>query len=86
MEYPKSWDLNPPEYGTPEYSEMMHHIRNHQTHTLEVTTYRINGKGCIEIDKIKVLDSNGKYVKFAKLKEVIKHLPNFHVVWKEQTK
>jgi hypothetical protein len=51
----------------------------------EITKYRfelINGEPKIVIDMIKVIDENGKYIKFAKLKDVIDFLPGRTVTFK----
>lgn len=51
---------------------------------LEVTRYFINKAGAIEITHIKVIDKEtGKYVKFAKLKDVLPYLPKLEVRWKD---
>ena len=53
----------------------------------EITKYRfelINGEPKIVIDMIKVMDENGKYIKFAKLKEVINFLSGRKVTFKKQ--
>ena len=54
--------------------------------SLEVVRYRfefINGKPKIVIDQVKVLDKNGKYIKFAKLKGVYPFLSQFPISFKK---
>jgi len=54
--------------------------------SLEVNKYRfefINGKPKIVIDQVKVLDKNGKYIKFAKLKGVYPFLSQFPISFKK---
>ena len=56
--------------------------------TLEIVKYRfeiINNEPKIIIDMVKVLD-DGKYVKFAKLKDVVGYLHKYDVSFKNLTK
>jgi|TARA_B110000908_G_scaffold139182_1_gene165683 hypothetical protein len=53
---------------------------------LEITKYNyqeVNGEPKIIISMVKVLDEDGKYIKFAKLKEVEKYLSKYPVVFKK---
>lgn len=53
--------------------------------SLEVTKYSfeyVDGQPKIVISMVKVLDENGKYIKFAKLKEVTPHLSKYPVSFK----
>lgn len=53
--------------------------------SFEIVKYRfdfINNEPKIIIEMVKVLDKNGKYIKFAKLKEVINFLYKFPVTFK----
>ena len=55
-------------------------------HSLEVTMYEyIAGQGIV-INQIKVLDKNGKYIKFAKLKEVTPFLHKYPIKFKDVRK
>jgi len=54
--------------------------------SLEITRYNydeVNGDPKIIISMVKVLDKKGKYIKFAKLKEVEKYLSKYPVIFKE---
>lgn len=54
--------------------------------SLEVIKYRfdyINGEPKIIIDTVKVLDTNGSYMKFAKLQGVVKYLSKYPITFKE---
>lgn len=53
---------------------------------LEITKYNyqeVNGEPKIIISMVKVLDEDGKYIKFAKLKGVEKYLSKYPVVFKK---
>lgn len=53
--------------------------------SLEVTRYNfevIDGEPKIIISMVKVLDQDGKYIKFAKLKEVEPYLSKYPIVFK----
>jgi hypothetical protein len=53
--------------------------------SFEIVKYRfdfINNEPKIIIEMIKVLDKNGKYIKFAKLKDVIPYLYKYPVTFK----
>lgn len=55
--------------------------------SLEITRYEvqyIEGQPKIVISMVKVLDSEGKYVKFAKLKEVEPYLSEYPVNFKSK--
>lgn len=51
--------------------------------SFEITTYRLIG-GNIVIDKVKALDTDGKYIKFAKLDKVIPYLSKYPVKFKSK--
>jgi len=54
--------------------------------SLEVNKYKvqmINGEPKIIISMVKVLDKNGKYIKFAKLKGVYPFLSQFPISFKK---
>lgn len=58
-----------------------------QVGSLEITKYDfklVNGEPKIVISMVKVLDTEGKYVKFAKLKEVEPYLALYPVRFKER--
>lgn len=53
--------------------------------SFEIVRYKfeyVDGDPKIIIEMIKVLDTNGKYIKFASLKEVIDYLPNYPIKFK----
>jgi hypothetical protein len=53
--------------------------------SFEIVRYRfdlINEEPKIIIEMIKVLDQNGKYIKFAKLKEVLPYLSQYPIKFK----
>jgi len=49
--------------------------------SFEITTYKLVG-GNIVIDKVKALDEDGKYIKFAKLDKVLPYLSKYPVTFK----
>ena len=51
--------------------------------SFEITRYNINDFGNIEIQMVKVLDKNGKYIKFAKLKNVLPYLSQYPITFKQ---
>ena len=54
--------------------------------SLEVIKYDfelVNGNPKIVISMIKVLDEDGKYIKFAKLEEVLPYLSKYPITFKE---
>ena len=51
-------------------------------HSLEVVRYDYD-RYHIVIKQIKVLDENGDYIKFAKLKEVMPYLSQYNVKFKQ---
>lgn len=57
-------------------------------YTVEIVKYtlesNIRGEKSIVLKHIKVLDSEGKYVKFAKHEKIFNHLHKFSVKFKEQ--
>lgn len=53
--------------------------------SFEIVKYKfdfINGEPKIIIEMIKVLDVNGKYIKFAKLKDVLPYLSKYPINFK----
>ena len=53
--------------------------------SLEIVKYDfrlINGEPKIVISMVKVLDENGNYIKFAKLKEVLPYLSKYPIKFK----
>lgn len=53
--------------------------------SFEIVKYRfdlVNGDPKIIIEMVKFLDINGKYIKFAKLKEVLPYLSQYPVKFK----
>lgn len=59
-------------------------INGREVGSFEITTYYIkNVDGPkIVIEKVKVLDTEGNYIKFAKLDGVINYLNKYPVTWK----
>ena len=58
-----------------------------QIGSLEIVKYdfqQVNGEPKIVISMVKVLDTDGKYLKFAKLKEVEPYLAKFPIRFKEK--
>jgi len=54
--------------------------------SLEVSKYDfefVNGKPKIVISMVKVLDVDGKYIKFAKLEDVLPYLSKYPITFKE---
>ena len=51
-------------------------------HSLEVVRYEYDGENIV-IKMIKLLDENGKYIKFVKLKEVTPYLSQYNVKFKK---
>ena len=51
-------------------------------HSLEVVRYEYDGENIV-IKMIKLLDENGRYIKFAKLKEVTPYLSQYNVKFKK---
>ena len=54
--------------------------------SLEITRYKfeyVNGEPKIIIEMVKVLDKNGKYIKFAKLEGVVNYLSKYPVKFKQ---
>lgn len=53
-------------------------------HSLEVTRYEhVEGVGIV-INQVKVLDKNGKYIKFAKLKELVPFMSKYPIKFKDE--
>jgi NurA-like 5'-3' nuclease len=60
--------------------------RKNNIGSLEVVRYEvqmINGQPKIVISQVKVLDTNGKYIKFAKLKDVNPYLSKYPISFKQ---
>jgi uncharacterized protein YnzC (UPF0291/DUF896 family) len=60
-------------------------INGRKVGSFEITTYYIGQTKTgpkIIIEKVKVLDTEGNYIKFAKLEGVISYLNKYPVVWK----
>jgi len=56
--------------------------------SLEITRYNfeiVHGEPKIVISMVKVLDENGNYIKFAKLKDVEPYLAKYPTTFKEKT-
>jgi len=54
--------------------------------SFEIVRYKfsfIEGEPKIIIEMVKVLDTNGKYIKFASLKDVIEFLPLYPIKFKK---
>lgn len=71
-----------------EYYKQLHEkdMEKREIGSLEVVKYRfekINGESKIIIDMVKVLDTNGAYIKFAKLEGVTKYLSKYPITFKE---
>lgn len=72
------------EYYKKLYEESMD--KKQQVGSFEITKYRfenVNGEPKIVIDMVKVIDTNGKYMKFAKLEKVIDYLEKYPVKFKK---
>lgn len=55
---------------------------------IEITKYAfqlVNGEPKIVISMVKQMDDDGKYIKFAKMKEIVTELSKHPVMFKEQT-
>ena len=69
-----------------EYYKKLYEMEKKETGSLEVVKYRfekINGEPKIIIDMVKVLDKDGKYIKFAKLEGVVGFLSKYPVKFKD---
>jgi len=71
-----------------EYYKSLHEkdMKSKEVGRLEVIKYRfdyINGEPKIIIDTVKVLDTNGSYMKFAKLQGVIDYLHKYPITFKK---
>lgn len=58
-------------------------VKMEEVGSFEITRYNINDSGNIEIQMVKVLDKNGKYIKFAKLKNVLPYLSQYPITFKK---
>lgn len=55
--------------------------------SFEITRYRfemVGGEPKIVISMVKVLDKNGRYIKFARLRDVMPYLSRFPITFKTQ--
>ena len=59
-------------------------INGKQVGSFEVVRYNYNSEGNIQIEMIKVLDTEGNYIKFAKLGKVINYLSIYPVSFKSK--
>jgi len=69
-----------------EHYKKLHDMENKKIGSLEIVKYRfekINGEPKIIIEMIKVLDTEGNYIKFAKLEGVVDFLSKYPVKFKE---
>ncbi len=71
-----------------EYYKQLHEkdMEKRKIGSLEVNRYRfdyINGEPKIIIEMVKVLDTDGKYIKFAKLEGVVDYLSKYPIKFKE---
>lgn len=69
-----------------EYYKKLYEMEDKKVGSLEVVKYRldyIDGDPKIIIETIKVLDTNGQYIKFAKLEGVVKYLSKYPVKFKD---
>ena len=68
-----------------EYYKKLYEMESKKVGSLEVVKYRfdtINEEPKIIIEMIKVLDTDGKYIKFAKLKNVVDYLSKYPIKFK----
>jgi hypothetical protein len=69
-----------------EHYKKLNDMENKKIGSLEIVKYRfekINGEPKIIIEMIKVLDTEGNYIKFAKLEGVFDYLSKYPVKFKE---
>lgn len=69
-----------------EHYKKLYEMEKKEIGSLEVIKYRFNyidGDPKIIIDVIKVLDTDGKYIKFAKLEKVIEYLSKYPIKFKD---
>lgn len=69
-----------------EYYKKLNEMEKKEIGSLEITKYKfeyVNGEPKIIIEMVKVLDENGKYIKFAKLEGVTAFLSKYPVKFKE---
>ena len=69
-----------------EYYKKLYGMEKKEIGSLEITKYKfeyVNGEPKIIIEMVKVLDKNGKYIKFAKLEGVTAFLSKYPVKFKE---
>jgi len=69
-----------------EHYKKLYEMEKRKVGSLEITKYRfeyVNGEPKIIIEMVKVLDTDGKYIKFAKLEKVIEHLSKYPVKFKD---
>lgn len=69
-----------------EYYYKLNQMENRKVGSFEVVKYRldyIDSQPKIIIEMIKVLDEDGEYIKFARLKDVIGYLPKYPITFKK---
>lgn len=69
-----------------EHYKKLYEMEKKEIGSLEITRYKfeyVNGEPKIIIEMVKVLDKNGKYIKFAKLEGVTAFLSKYPVKFKE---
>jgi hypothetical protein len=69
-----------------EHYKKLYEMEKKKIGSLEVTRYKfeyVNGEPKIIIEMVKVLDTDGKYIKFAKLEGVVGFLSKYPVKFKE---
>lgn len=69
-----------------EHYYKLNKMGNRKVGSFEVVKYRldyIDGQPKIIIEMIKVLDEDGEYIKFARLKDVIGYLPKYPIIFKK---
>jgi len=68
-----------------EHYKKLNQMKNRKVGSFEIVKYKIviqSGNPKIEIEMIKVLDEDGEYIKFARLKDVIGYLSKYPVTFR----
>jgi hypothetical protein len=68
-----------------EHYKKLNQMKNRKVGSFEIIKYKIviqSGNPKIEIEMIKVLDEDGEYIKFARLKDVIGYLSKYPVTFR----
>lgn len=68
-----------------EHYNKLNQMKNRKVGSFEIIKYKIviqSGNPKIEIEMIKVLDEDGEYIKFARLKDVIGYLSKYPVTFR----